>query len=215
MGRALLAASALLAAVSSTAREPPGGDRRADRLDVAIEEWSLPAPGSLPHDPAVAPDGSLWYTAQKANRLGRLDPVTGRIAEYELPTPGSGPHGLTVDRAGDVWYTGNSAGIYSDYGRGSLGRLDPGSGEVREWASPGGPSSKPYGIAITADGMVWYSESGVEPNTVVRFDPRAQRFARADIPSGGGVVRNMAAAPDGRVYIACSGANKVGVVAQR
>ena len=336
MGRSLLAASLLLAAVPISARESPGGDQQSDRLDVAIHEWSLPAPGSLPHDPAVGPDGSLWYTAQKANRLGRLDPVTGRITEFELPTPGSGPHGLTVDRAGDVWYTGNSAGLvgkldartgrvtehrmpdarardphtpvldpggtlwftvqrgnmvgrldpvtgkielrevptpdalpygiaidhqgapffcefgtnklaridpktlqireyvlpsgarprrlaiaaddgvyYSDYGRGFLGRLDPRTGEVREWASPGGPASKPYGIAITPDGMVWYSESGVQPNTVVRFDPRAQRFARADIPSGGGVVRNMAAAPDGRVYIACSGANKVGVVARR
>jgi hypothetical protein len=62
--------------------------------------------------------------------------------------------------------------------------------------------------------MVWYSESGVQPNTIVRFDPRRQVFARAAIPSGGGVVRNMAATPDGRLFIACSGKNKVGVVAQ-
>ena len=69
-------------------------------LDVNIHEWDLPTSGSLPHDPAVAPDGSLWYTAQKANRLGRLDPATGQIAEYKLPTPDSGPHGLAADRNG-------------------------------------------------------------------------------------------------------------------
>jgi streptogramin lyase len=47
---------------------------------------------------------------------------------------------------------------------------------------------------------------------MVRFDPKTEAFARAAIPSGGGTVRNMAATADGRVYIACSGVNKVGVV---
>jgi virginiamycin B lyase len=60
--------------------------------------------------------------------------------------------------------------------------------------------------------MVWYSEAGVTPNTIVRFDPKTETFAVTKIPSGGGVVRNMAAAPDGRVYIACSGVDKVGIV---
>jgi len=60
--------------------------------------------------------------------------------------------------------------------------------------------------------MVWYSESGVKPNTIIQFDPKTEQFARAIIPSGGGTVRNMAATSDGRVYIACSGVNKVGVV---
>ena len=75
---------------------------------------------------------------------------------------------------------------------------------------PGGHNSDPYGIVITPDGMVWYSESGVKPNTIIQFDPKNEKFA--PIPSDGGVVRNMAATADGRVYIACSGVNKAGVV---
>ncbi len=63
--------------------------------------------------------------------------------------------------------------------------------------------------------MVWYSASWVQPNTIVRFDPRQQLFARAEIPSGGGVVRNMAATRDWRLCIACSAVNKVGVVERR
>jgi virginiamycin B lyase len=77
---------------------------------------------------------------------------------------------------------------------------------------PGGHNSDPYGIAITPAGIVWYSESGVKPNTIIQFDPKNEKFARAAISSGGGVVRNMAATADRRVYIACSGVNKVGVV---
>jgi virginiamycin B lyase len=335
MVRAIAPAATLGALLLLLPGGAASGSTPADTLDVSIREWSLPAPGSFPHDPAVGPDGSLWYTAQKANRLGRLDPATGHITEYRLPTPDSGPHGLVADRRGSIWYTGNYAGLvgkldvktgqvteyrmpdrrakdphtpvldqegtlwftvqrgnmvgrldpatgkialldvptpdatpygmainhhgvpffcefgtnklasidprtmqireyalpaqarprrlaiadddgvyYSDYERGYLGHLDPATGEVREWASPGGPGSKPYGIAISPDGMVWYSESGVQPNTVVRFDPRHEVFARATIPSGGGVVRNMAAAPDGRIFIACSGENKVGVVSR-
>jgi hypothetical protein len=44
----------------------------------------------------------------------------------------------------------------------------------------------------------WYSESGVKPNTIIQFDPKTEKSARANIPSGG------------RVYIACSGVDKAG-----
>jgi hypothetical protein len=67
-------------------------------------------------------------------------------------------------------------------------------------------------IFVKRSALRWYSESGVKPNTIIRFDPKTEKFARAPIPSGGGVVRNMAATGDGRVYIACSGVDKVGVV---
>jgi integrase/recombinase XerC len=63
-------------------------------LTVPIKEYDVPTPKSRPHDPARAPDGSLWYTGQGANKLGRLDPNTGAFKEYPLKTPDSGPHGL-------------------------------------------------------------------------------------------------------------------------
>jgi streptogramin lyase len=46
----------------------------------------------------------------------------------------------------------------------------------------------------------------------VRFDPKSEAFSKETIPSGGGVVRNMVATPDGHLYLACSGVNKVAVV---
>jgi virginiamycin B lyase len=304
-------------------------------LSVPIKEYEVPTPKSRPHDPALAPDGSLWYTGQAANKLGRLDPKTGEFKEYPLKTPGSGPHGLVADRQGNIWFTAISGGyvgkldpktgeiseyrapgnveidphtpvidhdgilwftneetnyigrldpksgkmtlaklltpkavpygivilpnnkpifcefgtnklatidpagmaiheytlpsadarprrlalapdgtvFYTDYARGYLGHFDPAAGKlVREWPSPGGGESEPYGIAVTKDGDVWYSESGVKPNTLVRFDPKTESFGKEPIPSGGGVVRNMVATPDGRLYLACSGVNKVAVV---
>src|SRR5581483_5690271 len=72
---------------------------------VSIKEWDVPTPKSRPHDPALAPDGSLWYTGQMSNKLGRLDPKTGEIKEFPLKTPDSGPHGLVADRSGNIWFT--------------------------------------------------------------------------------------------------------------
>ena len=37
---------------------------------VAIQEFNVPSADSRPHDPAAAPDGALWFTEQKANKLG-------------------------------------------------------------------------------------------------------------------------------------------------
>lgn len=41
--------------------------------------WDVPTQGSRPHDPLAARDGSIWWTGQLANKLGRLDPKTGAI----------------------------------------------------------------------------------------------------------------------------------------
>ena len=46
-------------------------------LKVTIREWDVPTKGAHPHDPALAPDGSLWFTEQLQNKLGRLDPASG------------------------------------------------------------------------------------------------------------------------------------------
>jgi hypothetical protein len=51
----------------------------------------------------------------------------------------------------------------------------------------------------------------VQPNTLVSFDPATKHFSSTPIPSGGGVVRNMVATPEGKLYLACSGVNKVAV----
>ena len=43
----------------------------------------------------------------------------------------------------------------------------------KEWPSPSGPQSQPYGI-VFAKGAVWYNELFAKPNTIVRFDPETE-----------------------------------------
>ena len=41
-------------------------------LNVQIREFEVPTPKSRPHDPAFAPDGSLWYTSSAQNSRKRV-----------------------------------------------------------------------------------------------------------------------------------------------
>ena len=176
------------------------------RLDPRSGQIDLRRVGQInahPYGIQVNSQGVPFFCMFFTNKLGSINPKTLDIQEYLLPK-GARPRRLAIDGHDLVYFT--------DFEGGNLGRLDPKTGEVKMWPSPGGANSQPYGIAITPDGMVWYSESGVKPNTMIRFGPKTEAMARTNIPSGGGTVRNMAATADGRVYIACSGVNKVGVV---
>jgi virginiamycin B lyase len=174
-----------------------------DPATGAIRLKQPPTPDSRPYGIAVTAKGIPFFCELATNKLAAVNPETMEITEYVLPI-GARPRRLAV-APGDAIY-------YTDYARGYLGRLDPSGGKVEEWASPGGPDSRPYGIAVTPDGTVWYSEAGTRPNTIVRFDPKKRSLDTWPIPSGGGVVRHMVATPGGDLYIACSGVNKVGIV---
>jgi len=176
---------------------------RLDPKTGKVELTDVPTESALPYGIQVNSKGVPVFCELGTNKMASIDPKTMAIAEYTLPQS-TRPRRLAIAADDTVYFT--------DFKSGHLGALNTTTMAVKMWTSPGGAESNPYGITITPDGMVWYSESGMKPNTMVRFDPKTQKFASANIPSGGGVVRNMAATSDGRVYIACSGVDKVGVV---
>jgi virginiamycin B lyase len=120
-----------------------------------------------------------------------------------LPDAASRPRRIAITGDDAIWYT--------DFARGYLGRLDPATGKVSEWLSPGGPKSEPYGISAIKD-VIWYSESGTKPNTVVRFDPKTEKFQTWVIPGGGNIVRNTSVMREGNFVLANSLVNAVSLV---
>jgi len=137
------------------------------------------------------------------NKIIRIDPATLAIKEFELPNADSRPRRIAIGPDDIIWY--------ADYSRGYLGRLDATTGKVREWRSPSGPTSQPYGITYLA-GAIWYVESAIKPNVLVRFDIKDEKFQTWIIPGGGGVVRNIKATDDGKIVMAESGVNKIALV---
>jgi virginiamycin B lyase len=151
----------------------------------------------------VSSKGTIFIVEFGSNGVAAVDPATLEVREYKLPDPGARPRRVTITSDDIVWYT--------DYSRGYLGRLDPATGKVTEWASPSGAKSGPYGISAIND-VIWYSESETTPNTVVRFDPKSQKFQSWAIPGGGNIVRNTSVTPDGNFLLANSLVNTLTLV---
>jgi virginiamycin B lyase len=171
-------------------------------VEATIKLYPVPTPGSRPHDPMAARDGAIWYTAQMANKLGRLDPASGAIREFALPTPQTGPHGLAEDRAGNIWYTGNHAGL--------IGKLDPATGRVTEYRMPNPAAKDPHTIAIGGDGMVWFTLQ--QANMIGRLDPRSGEIKLVTAPSRRARPYGLAINRDGVPVVALFGTNKIATV---
>ncbi len=164
---------------------------------------TAPTPKSRPYGLLINSKGIPVTVLFGTNKIATIDPRTMAIKEYSLPDAASRPRRLALQGDDVVWY--------ADFSRGYLGRLNLTTGEHKEWPSPSGPKSQPYGIVFTK-GALWYNESGAKPNTIVRFDPKTEKFQTWAIPGGGDIVRNMDVTPDGNPVTANSLVNKVGLV---
>ena len=179
---------------------------RVGRLDPKNGEIKLltpPTANSRPYGMVVDSKGNIFYVAFGTNKIGRVDPRTLAIHEYTLPNAASRPRRISITADDLIWY--------ADYSRGYLGQLDAATGKVKEWPSPSGAKSQPYGMSAIK-GAIWYSESGTKPGTVVRFDPKTEKFQSWAIPGGGDIVRNTSVTADGAFVLANSLSNEVTLV---
>src|SRR5689334_17460237 len=183
--RVSLVVPAILAAGSI-----PLPDHAAETGAAVIVEYVLPRPENFPHDPAVAADGTVWYTDQRNSYIGHLDPATGKVTDYATPTPGSGPHGIVVAPDGGVWYTGNA--------KGNIGRLDPATGAIKEFLLPS-EVRDPHTPLFHA-GRLWFTVQGA--NLYARLDPATGAVAVFHMPTGHSLPYGFVAAPDGSLFIA-------------
>src|SRR5687768_8034103 len=78
--RMIAAAAALILATVPACAQAPKAQAPAT-ADTQV--FQLPE-GARVHDVAPAPDGTIWYTAQRQGALGILDPKTGRIRHVPL-----------------------------------------------------------------------------------------------------------------------------------
>jgi virginiamycin B lyase len=163
----------------------------AGRADAAAGWTEFPVPqGSGPHDTAPAPDGSVWFTAQAAGALGRLDPRTGHVDEISLGN-GSAPHGVIVGPDGAPWVT--------DGGLNAILRVDPTSHAIRGFPLPANRANANLNTAtFDKSGALWFTgQSGVYG----RVDLGSGRVHVWDAPRGPGAY-GITTTPAGTVYFA-------------
>ncbi len=97
------------------------------------------------------------------------------ITEYDLPEPTRMPHDVVLTGDGTVWYNSFTEQV--------LGRLDPATGQVREYQVPELKPEAPKGslaLRPDQDGQLWLGLS--YQGGVARFDPRRETFRMYPLP---------------------------------
>lgn len=188
VGLALLLAGLSVGAGLARAQQP--------EVQVEVQEYAVPA-GSRPHDVAPAPDGSVWYTAQRRGELGRLDPETGETRHIPLGQ-GSAPHGVIVGPDGAAWVT--------DSGLNAIVRVDAETEEVTVYPLPAGtPYTNLNTATFDAEGILWFTgQSGYYG----RLDPATGEIEVFQAPRGRGPY-GITTTPDGDVYYASLAGNHI------
>ena len=163
---------------------------------TTLERFPVPA-GSGPHDVAPAPDGTVWYTAQRSGALGRLDPATTRTIDVPLGA-GSAPHGVIVGPDGAAWVT--------DSGLNAIVRVDARTNEVKRFPLPATrPGVNLNTAAFDRQGILWFTgQAGVYG----RLDPASGEMTVYDAPRGRGPY-GITSTPDGTVWYASLAGNHI------
>jgi len=160
------------------------GSSRVGRLTMATGEVVLidphPEGPANPYGIVIDQAGHPWVALFRTNLVVRIDPNTLEVTRFEEATAESRSRRIEVTNDGMVWYV--------DEPRGMLGRIDPTTGETREWQTPGGGGSRPYALTKDDQGRLWFSETG-PVKQLVGFDPRTEEFFSVNEVSGN--IRHM------------------------
>ena len=120
-----------------------------------MQTWPQESPRSAGiHDLAPAPDGGVWFTAQRAGQLGWFDPGSGKTDWVALGS-GSAPHGVIQGPDGAAWIT--------DGGQNAIIRVSWPQREVQRFPLPAGtPYANLNTCAFDGDGDLWFTgQAGV------------------------------------------------------
>jgi virginiamycin B lyase len=160
---------------------------------TALQSWPLstPRPTGI-HDVAPAPDGGVWFTAQRSGHLGWFDPGSGRTELVELADGQHGrssPHGVSQGPDKAAWIT--------DGGQNAVVRIAWPSRERRVFALPdGAPYANLNTCAFDGGGDLWFTgQSGVVGKVAVKSGTVTVK----DAPRGRGPY-GICSTPGGEVW---------------
>ena len=154
-----------------------------------MQSWPLETPRRTGiHDVAPAPDGGVWFTAQRSGHLGWFDPKSGKTELVDLGF-GSSPHGVIPGPDKAAWIT--------DSGLGAIVRVSWPGREVRAYPLPEGtPYANLNTCAFDGDGDLWFTgQSGVVGKVALKTGAVTVK----DAPRGRGPY-GICATPKGDVW---------------
>lgn len=173
-----------------------GDANKIGRLDPKtgqVEEFAVPNNGTAAiHSVQPAPDGSMWFTEQGSDKIGKWDPATQEVIEYQdAQTPGKegtlaggSKHTLRIEPNGDVWSTG-----------GPVSKFDPKTKQFTDIKEI--PSA--YGIALAQNGTVWFAEFTPD-GKIGKIDPKTLKVTKYAVPTPNARPRRIQVDTDGTIW---------------
>ena len=105
------------------------------------------------HDPVTGPDGNLFVTEERADRVDRVRPDGGVVGQFAL-LPGASPFAITAGPDGNLWV--------SEFAHKKLARVTPG-GRI----TPDGA----IGITTGPDGHIWFAQFDGHRLGIITLEP--------------------------------------------
>ena len=118
------------------------------------------------------------------------------MKEYPLPANAL-PHTVVLDDAGNVWYTGNK--------NGSVGKLDPTTGEVTAFAMPDPAAKDPHTAVFDGNGILWFTLQ--QSNMIGRLDPASGDVKLVTMKTPDARPYGIKIDAAGVPWVACNGSN--------
>lgn len=164
---------------------------------AVLGQYVIPATPTIAATPAAivsGPDGALWFTESRPDRIGRVT-ADGNFADYQV-TPGSYPVGIAVGPDGALWFTEAKAS--------RIGRITT-AGVLAEYAIT--PASEPENLVAGSDGAMWFTDrAGNAVGRVATDGP----FAEYPLPTPASAPVGITGGPDGALWFTESGGARIG-----
>lgn len=163
------------------------------RSPARVVEYTMLDPGDVPTAIAASADGSVWFTIDSANAIGRVR--NGKLERFTEEKINGEPIGLAAAPDGSAWYTDGPAGQITHIGA---------NGELHSVRLES-PVARIGQLAMAPDGSLWFTEASAY--SVTRLKDGV--FERHPIDRIRGVAIGVAVASDGAVWSTLQAANQL------
>jgi len=136
------------------APEPERLEERA-LLTLTFTDFPLPLVEVVePQGITAGADGNLWFTENRANRIGRETPA-GALTEFPLPADVTSPGPIAAGPDGNLW-VGASQSLGDSQQEAVIVRITPGGAET-VFALPMATFNSVSDITVGPDGALWFA----------------------------------------------------------
>ncbi len=155
-----------------------------------------------PRSITTGPDGNLWFTESRGDRIGRMTLTTGVVTYYRSGmTVGASPRGITAGPDGNLWFT--------EYKSNRIGKITP-AGMITEYSVGLSAGANPNGITAGPDGNLWFTEfSG---NRIGKITPAGVITEYSAGLSANAWPFGITAGPDGNLWFTEFSGNRIGKI---